>query len=358
MHNFTEVALFSEIKKEIAERESAKQKSAQKESAKTGMDMEKFRVGIIGAGHIAEKAATTLAEMEDMTCLAIGSRSLEKAKAFAERFGVERAYGSYAELMADADVDLVYVAVPHSCHFEVARQAIMAGKPCLVEKSFMLNATEAAGILGLAREKGVFVAEAIWPRYMPVRQIGRELIASGIIGEPKMINASLAYEVSAAERIQKPELGGGALLDLGVYLLNFVRMYFDSPVAKINTTCIKAPTGVDATEQITMILADGTLAALESSAWCQGGNEAVIAGTTGYLVFDDLINPKSIKVCRKRHIVEKTIPVPEQITGFEYQFRACRDAIAAGQLEPSQMPHSEILYIMHLMDRLSAEWNG
>ncbi|MBQ9410823.1 MAG: Gfo/Idh/MocA family oxidoreductase [Bacteroidales bacterium] len=315
-----------------------------------------FRVGIIGAGHIAEKAASTLRAMEDMTCIAIGSRSVEKAQAFAARFDIPHAYGSYAQLFQDPDVDLVYIAVPHSCHFPVTRDAILAGKHCLVEKSFMLNSTEAATILALAREKGVFVAEAIWPRYMPVKEIGRDLIASGIIGEPRMVQASLAYNVSDKERILRPDLGGGALLDLGVYLLNFVRMYFDAPVSQINTACVKAPTGVDASEQVTMILADGTMASLECSAWCQGGNEAVIAGTTGYLVFDDLINPKTVSVCRKRHIVERTVAVPEQITGFEYQFRACRDAIAAGNLEPPQMPHAEILYIMHLMDRLRAEW--
>ena len=317
-----------------------------------------MNVGIIGAGHIAEKAATTLAAMGDMKCLAIGSRSLEKAQAFAARFGIERAYGSYEDLLKDPEIGLVYIATPHSCHFAHARDAILAGKPCLVEKSFMLNATEAAAILALAREKGIFVAEAIWPRYMPSCKIGRELIASGVIGEPKMVSATLAYNVSDKERILRPELGGGALLDLGVYLLTFVRMYFDAPIERLNTTCIKAPSGVDATEDITMILADGTLASLQASAWCQGGNEAVIAGTTGYLVFDDLIHPTRISICRKRHVVERVVEMPPQITGFEYQFRACRDAIAAGALEPSQMPHGEILYVMHLMDRLRAEWGA
>lgn len=313
-------------------------------------------VGIIGAGHIAEKAASTLAAMDDMCCLAIGSRTLEKAQAFADRFGVERAYGSYQEVLSDPDVDMVYIALPHSCHFAASSEAILAGKPCLVEKSFMMNSSEAAAIIALSHEKGVFVAEAMWPRYMPVRLICRELIESGIIGQPRMINATLAYEVSAKERVLRPELGGGALLDLGVYLLNVVRMYFDSPVERMNTTCILNETGVDATENITMILSDGTMASLQASAWCQGGNETVIAGTTGYLVFDDLINPRTIRVCRKRHIVEREIKLPEQITGFEYEFRACRDAIEAGLLEPPQMPHAETLYVMHLMDRLRAEW--
>ena len=315
-----------------------------------------MNVGIIGAGHIAEKMATTLSAMDDMQCLAIGSRSLEKAQAFAQRFGVERAYGSYAGLLADPDVDLVYIATPHSCHFAQARDAILSGKPCLVEKSFMANATEAAAIVALAREQGVFLTEALWPRYMPVRQMALEVLDSGVIGKPVMVTASLAYNVSDKERILRPELGGGALLDLGVYVLNFVRMYCPSPVERINTACVRGETGVDASEVITMILADGTLASVQASAWCQGDNQAVIAGTTGYLVFDDLINPKCLRVCRKRHVVEREIPVPPQITGFEYQLRACRDAIQAGLLEPPQMPHAETLYLMHLMDRLRAEW--
>ena len=315
-----------------------------------------MKVGIIATGHIAEKAATTLAAIDSMECLAVGSRTLEKAQAFASRFGIPRAYGSYAELLADPDVQLVYVAVPHHMHFEVTRDAILAGKPCLVEKSFMMNATEAATILALAREKKVFVAEAIWPRYMPVRQMGRELLESGIIGEPKMITATLTYNVSDKERVQKPEMGGGALLDLGVYVLNFVRMYSDSPIEKINATCIKAESGVDATEVITMVLTDGTLASVQASAWCQGENVGVIAGTKGYLVFDDLIHPTHIRVCRIRHVVEQEIPVPPHFNGFEYQFLACKEAIEAGQIEVPQMPHAEILYIMHLMDRLRAEW--
>ena len=137
-----------------------------------------MNIGIIGAGHIAEKMATTLGRMEDCSCLAIASRSLEKAQDFAARFGVARAYGSYDDLLADPDVDLVYVATPHSCHFDITRRAILAGKPCLVEKSFMANATEAATIIALAREKGVFVAEAMWPRYMPVLGIARDVLAS------------------------------------------------------------------------------------------------------------------------------------------------------------------------------------
>ena len=316
-----------------------------------------MKVGIIGAGHIAEKMAQTLDLMDDMSCLAIGSRSLEKAEAFAARFGIPRAYGSYDELLEDPEIDLVYIATPHSCHFDITCRALLAGKPCLVEKSFMLNAEEAAAAIALSRERGVFLAEAIWPRYMPVRQIAREVLDSGTIGQPVMVSASLAYNVSDIERIVRPELGGGALLDLGVYLLTFLRMYCSAPVAQINTACVRASSGVDASEQITLTLEDGTLASLQCSAWCQGDNQGVIAGTTGYLVFDDIIHPNRLLVCRKRHVVERTIELPPRLTGFEYQLRACRDALRSGALEPPQMPHAEILYIMHLMDRLRAEWS-
>lgn len=315
-----------------------------------------MNVGILGAGHIAQKAARTLNAMADMNCLAVGSRSLEKARAFAAEYNIPRAYGSYQELLLDPDIGLVYIALPHSCHFAAARDAILAGKPCLIEKSFMLNATEAAAILALAREKGVFVAEAIWSRYLPVRQMALEVLESGVIGKPSFISASLAYNVSDKQRVVEPGLGGGALLDLGVYVLNFVRMFAGSTVEQINTTCLRSPSGVDASEVVTMVMANGTLATVQASAWCQGSNEGVIAGTTGYLVFDDVINPTCLRICRKRHIVEKEIPVPEQITGFEYQFRACKEAIEAGLLEPAAMPHAEILYVMHLMDRLRAEW--
>ena len=133
-------------------------------------------------------------------------------------------------------------------------------------------------------------------------------------------------------------------------------MYCDSPIRDLSTSCIRGATGVDASEVITCIHEDGTLSTVQASAFSQGANEGVIAGTTGYLVFDDLINPTSLRICRKRHIVERVVELPPQITGFEYQFRACRDAIAAGALEAPQMPHAEILYVMHLMDRLRAEW--
>ena len=315
-----------------------------------------FRVGIIGAGHIAEKAAKTLAAMQDAECLAVGSRSLEKAQAFAAQFGIPRPYGSYDELLADPDVDLVYIALPHSLHFEWARRAVLAGKPCLVEKSFMMNAGQAREILSLARERGVLVAEAIWTRYLPIFDTAREILGSGVIGRPVTLTSSLGYNVSAKERVQRPELGGGALLDLGVYCLTFVRMFGGAAVAGVTTHCTTLPTGCDGSESIVLELENGILATCDVTALAQGCNISVIAGETGYLVFNDTIHPTKITLMRKDHVVERVWEVPLEVTGFEYQFRACRDAIRNGQIELPQMPHSEIIYVMELMDRLRSIW--
>jgi predicted dehydrogenase len=139
---------------------------------------EKLRIGIIGAGWIAEKAAITLNGLTECECYAIASRSLEKADAFANQWNVTRAYGSYAELLADPNVDLVYVATPHSHHYDVTRQALLADKPCLVEKAFMANYRQSKEIIDLAHERKIFLAEAIWTRYQPVVKIVRDLINS------------------------------------------------------------------------------------------------------------------------------------------------------------------------------------
>lgn len=315
-----------------------------------------LRVGIIGAGHIAEKMVRTLNGMPDMTCLAVGSRSGDKARTFAQTWGIPRAYGSYGALLDDPDVDLVYVATPHSHHFDPTRTAIEKGKPCLVEKAFMANAAQAEAILTLARERNVFVAEAIWTRYLPAVGIIREILASGAVGRVRTVSATLSYEMTDKERILRPELCGGALLDIGVYGINFVRTYCDSPVERMVSVCTKFETGTDMSDSISFVLSDGTVAHVLTSAACQGDNVGVIAGEKANLWVDDINNPMRICVFGKHHELLAEYAVPEQITGFEYQLRACRDALLAGQIEPPQMPHAEILEVMRLMDRLREEW--
>jgi predicted dehydrogenase len=316
----------------------------------------KMRVGIIGAGWIAEKAAITLNGLADCEAYAIASRSKEKADAFAEKWKMRKAYGSYSELIADPSVDLVYVATPHSHHYDVTREALMAGKPCLVEKAFMANYRQAKEIVTLARERKVFLAEAIWTRYQPVVAMMRELIGSRI-GTPKLLTATLGYSMGDKPRIMRADLCGGALLDLGVYALNFVRMFFDADILRITSQCVKSQTGMDLTNAMTLTLSNGVLCNLQSSAACVGDNIGVIAGTDGNLIIDNINNPQKITVNGPDRTYIETIPVPQQITGYEYQFVACRQALIDGLLEPKEMPLEETLYIMQLMDSLRKDWD-
>ena len=315
-----------------------------------------MRVGIIGTGWIAEKAAITLAGLTECEAYAVGSRSQEKADAFAAKWNIPKAYGSYAALIADADVDLVYVGTPHSHHYDVTREAILAGKPCLVEKAFMANHRQASDIVRLAREHQVFLAEAIWTRYQPVVATVRQLIADGRIGTPRLVTATLGYSMGDKPRIMRPDLCGGALLDLGVYALNFVRMFFGADIVSIDGHCVKSPTGMDLTNAITLVLSDGTLCNLQSSAQCVGDNIGVIAGTEGNLIIDNINNPQQITVNGPDRTYVETIRVPQQITGYEYQFLACRQCLKEGRLEPREMPLDETLYVMELMDQLRRQW--
>ena len=315
-----------------------------------------MRVGIIGTGWIAEKAAITLGGLQQCEAYAVGSRTSEKAEAFASKWNIPKSYGSYAELIADPDVDLIYVGTPHSHHYDVTREALLAGKPCLVEKAFMANHRQAAEIVKIAHEQKVFLAEAIWTRYQPAVTIVRDLISSGRIGTPRLVTATLGYSMGDKPRIMRADLCGGALLDLGVYALNFVRMFFPSDILSIESQCVKSKTGMDLTNAISLVLADGILANVQSSASCVGDNIGVIAGTDGNLIIDNINNPQKITVnTHDREFVED-IHVPKQITGYEYQFVACREALIEGLLEPREMPHEETLYIMQLMDDFRMKW--
>ena len=319
--------------------------------------MDLMKVGIIGTGWIAEKAAITLNGLKECEAYAVGSRSQDKADAFAQKWNIARAYGSYSELIADPDVDLIYVGTPHSHHYDVTKEALLGGKPCLVEKAFMANARQTEEIIKLAKERGVFLAEAIWTRYQPAVKMIRDLIASGRIGEPRLVTATLGYSMGNKERIMRPDLCGGALLDLGVYALNFARMFFPADIVSIDGTCVKSDTGMDPTNAMTLVLKDGMLCNLQSSAQCVGDNIGVIAGTEGNLIIDNINNPQTITVNGPDRTYVETIRVPQQITGYEYQFLACRQALIDGLLEPREMPLNETLYIMQLMDGLRRKWD-
>lgn len=320
------------------------------------MTQNDLRVGIIATGWIAEKAALTIQHMEGVTCHAVASRSFEKAEAFAQQWGIPNAYGSYSELITAPDIDLIYVGTPHSHHYDVTMEAIQHGKPCLVEKAFMANYEQSLAIVNAAREKKVFLAEAIWTRYQPIVQTIRNIISEGRLGELRLLTASIGYSMGDKPRIMRADLCGGALLDLGVYGINFVRMFCDANIEHIESQCMKSDTGMDLTNTISFNMAGGIMANIQSSACCVNDNQGTICGTEGYLIVDNINNPQTVQVYKRDRVFVEEIKVPQQITGYEYQFLACKDAINNGLTESPYMPLDETLYIMKMMDDLRFKW--
>ena len=318
--------------------------------------MEKIRVGIIGAGWIAHKMAQALAPLKEAEVLAIASRSQEKAQEFADEYGIAKAYGSYEELVSDADVDLVYIATPHSHHYQHTRLALEHNKPVLVEKAFTANAAEAKELLDMARERKLFITEAIWTRYMPLSHKVTELMKSGIIGEPRILTATLCYMMENKERIVRPDLCGGALLDLGVYVLNFARMYFGTDIARTVTNCHLGPTGMDMMESISLSYADGKMANLQAGCLTLNDRQGIIAGVDGYIRVDNVNCPELIEVYRNYELVERIERPADMVNGYEYQVLECKRCLEEGLLESPMMPHAETLSIMEQMDALRKEW--
>ena len=186
--------------------------------------MEKLRVGILSTGNIAATMAGTVKQMKEARVCAVASRNLEKAEKFAERFEIPKAYGSYEELAKDEELDVVYVATPMSEHYENVKMLLNHGRNVLCEKSFALNKKQAEEMIHLAEEKGLLLTEAIWVRYMPMWKTLRQVLDCGMIGEPMTATANLCYLIDQVPRLMELKLGGGALLDVGVYVLNFASL--------------------------------------------------------------------------------------------------------------------------------------
>lgn len=318
--------------------------------------MTTFKLGIIGAGWIADQMGKTITPITGYEVYAIASRSLEKAQAFAQRYGCTRIYDSYEALVQDPDVDLVYIATPHSHHYAHTHLALEHGKPCLVEKAFTANAAEASELLDFAHQKGIFITEAIWTRYMPLSHKVKEIMDSGIIGQPRVLQASLCYMMEQKPRIVRADLCGGALLDLGVYALNFARMYFGTNIVRQVSNCHLGPTGMDMQECISLSFADGKMANLQSGALCLNDRRGIISGTEGYISVDNINCPGRVEVWRNYELVATYDRPIEMVTGYEYQVFESKRCIEAGLLESPLMPHAETLSIMQQMDSLRKEW--
>lgn len=315
-----------------------------------------MKIGVLGTGKIAGILSETFAQMSEIECYGVASRTLDKAKEFAEKYHYAKYYGSYEELVKDSEVELVYIATPHSNHYDAMKMCINNGKPVLCEKAFTLNAKQAGEIVDLAKEKQVYVAEAIWTRYMPSRQMINELLESGIIGKVRTLTANLSYPISQKPRIVLPELAGGALLDLGVYGLNFAYMHFGTAIERMESSVQMTDTGVDGMETITLFYENGRMAVLTHSIYERSDRKGIFHGDKGYMIVENINNPQSIAIYNLNDELIKEIKVPKQISGYEYEFVESVRCINNGMIESGSMPLCDTIYVMEAMDKLRAKW--
>ena len=315
-----------------------------------------MKIGILGAGKIAAAMAQTLTGLKEAECYAVAARELDRAKAFAEQYGFEKAFGSYEEMVSDPQVELVYVATPHSHHAEHVKLCLLHGKHVLCEKAFTANAAQAEEILAMAEERKLLLTEAIWTRYMPSRRMMEEILNSQIIGTPYMLTANLGYVISDKPRLVDPALAGGALLDVGIYPITFARMVFGTNIREIRSAAILTDRGVDAQNSITFLYEDGRMAVLNSSMMARTDRMGIISGDKGYMVVDNINNPQCIRVCDTKDQELARYTVPRQITGYEYEVLSAIRAVQEGRIECEEIPHEETLEVMRLMDALRAEW--
>ena len=315
-----------------------------------------MNISVIGPGPMADKFTNTLHLIPEIELYGVASRSLERAQEFANRHGYKKAYGSAAELVDDPNVQLVYISTPHSQHFDDMKLCVENGKAVLCEKAFTINAQQAREIKELAEKNNVFVAEAIWTRYMPSRDIINNLLDEGVIGEVTTLTANLCYPVTAKPRIMDPELAGGALLDIGVYGINFALMHFGNEIERIESSVKMTNTGVDEMETITMYFKNGKMAVITSSILSRSDRQGVFYGDKGYMIVDNINNPLCIRIYDTEDNLIREVGVPEQISGYEYQALECVSALENGLKESISMPLNDTICVMEIMDTLRKQW--
>jgi predicted dehydrogenase/Tol biopolymer transport system component len=325
-----------------------------------------MKFAILGCGFIATKMAEAVKAIENrgVEAYAVASRSLTKAEKFAKDYGFGRAYGSYEELVKDPAVDLVYIATPHSEHYNNILLCLEHGKNLLVEKAFTANALMASEVIALAEEKGVFLSEAMWTRFLPAVQMVKDLILAGKIGKVESVEADFSMPLSHIERLRKPELAGGALLDLGIYSLTFADIFLtddeiagaENHIVQTKTHCVKFDTGVDATDWIDLVYANGQVAHLKTSMVAPLKNEGVIYGTDGFIRVLNLNDMVEIQLFDKAGSLLESITPPRIENCYEYEVLACKAALEKGQKECAEMPHSKTMQMMTQMDGLRASW--
>jgi predicted dehydrogenase len=313
-----------------------------------------IRWGIVSTGGIASTFAADLAHTDSGTAVAVGSRRQASAEEFGERFGIPNRHDSYEALVEDPEVDAVYVGTPHPMHREDALLALRAGKHVLVEKPFTMNAAEAEEIVAEARQRGLFAMEAMWARFLPHMRDIRALLADGALGEIVHVIADHCqwFAEDPEHRLFAPKLGGGALLDLGIYPVSFASMVLGQP-NRVEAIADPAFTGVDAQTSILLGHESGAHALLNCTLRAVGSTRASIVGTNGRIEIDgSFYQPTSFTVIPREGEPERRFDPPAE-GGLRYEADEVARCIEAGELESPEMPLDETVAIMRTMDEVS-----
>ena len=318
------------------------------------MSLNKPNIAILGLGGIARKMAYTVNKTDFAALYAAASRSIDKAEAFAKDFGAKKAYGSYEEMVSDSKVDLVYIATPHAFHAEYALMCLEHGKHVLVEKPLAVNKAQAERVFGLAERKGLFAGEAMWSRFQPIQKTLNEIINSGRIGEVTQVTAFMGGAMTHVPRLAEPGLAGGALLDVGIYPLNFASMIIDEDIARIDGNAVLSDKGVDLKNGFVLTYKSGKMAVLGSSMVSEMDARGVVYGTKGRIEAELIFDILRLNVIGEggSEVIER----PEEITGFEYELEAAVRAIGEGKTEFEEMRHSETIKMLGIMDKLREQW--
>ncbi|MFJ5646321.1 Gfo/Idh/MocA family protein [Streptomyces sp. NPDC093223] len=305
-------------------------------------------------GRIAALFVEDLRRHTRQRVVAVGSRDARRARAFADRFGVSAAHGSYDELLRDDNVDIVYVASPNSSHADQAMRAIEAGRHVLIEKAFTRNAREAEQLITAARKRGVFLMEAMWTRFLPHMDVVRQVLESGVLGEVHTViaDSGLSADSAPAQRLLDPGLAGGALLDLGVYPIAFASMVL-GPFASVTAVGTKALTGIDRQTSVIVTGENGAHGVLNISLCGRTPTRASVSGTQARLEIEgDFYQPSAVHlISPDGQLLDSFVPRPLG-RGTCYEAAEAARCVAAGRPESDLMPLSETLELMRVLDRV------
>jgi dihydrodiol dehydrogenase / D-xylose 1-dehydrogenase (NADP) len=318
-----------------------------------------IRWGIIGAGRISAIFAEALNGVQGTQIVAVGSRNFDRGKNFADKMKIAKAYGSYEELLADKDIDVIYIGTPHSEHKKNVELSIKAGKAVLCEKSFTLNQKDTSYLIDLAKEHDVFLMEAMWTKFLPTTKTVKEWVKTGKIGEIKYLNINFGFskEIVAENRLFNPQLGGGALLDVGIYPVSYAIHMMDSLPIEVSSQVIMGKTNVDEVNSMLFRFENGTIANLSSAIRAEIGKDAVIVGELGKIIIENFWQAQSAKVYDNHGNLMESFEKPFLVNGYEYEIMEVNECISENRKESELLPLADTRKIMGILDMIREQWN-